>query len=110
VRKPLSKQFLKSNLRLFVRSFWATVLFGIIGLAVLVQLARAVFPVLNDYRAGLEHLVSRQVGAEVTFGQFDASWQGLTPRIAIQNLAVKFEGQHVFSAARLACRHSQVAI
>ncbi len=100
MRKPLSKQFLKSNLRLFVRSFWATVLFGIIGLAVLVQLARAVFPVLNDYRAGLEHLVSRQVGAEVTFGQFDASWQGLTPRIAIQNLAVKFEGQHVFSAAK----------
>lgn len=81
--------FLKRHLRFWVRSFWGAVLFVIITLAVVVQLGRALFPVLNDYRSEMEQQLSTQLGAQVEVGNISAKWTGLRPRVTFTAVAVR---------------------
>ncbi len=91
----------KANIRVFVRSFWASVLFLVIGLAVVVQLGRLSFPILSDYRSVLENFVSEQLGADVRFETLEADWRGLTPELLVKNLAVRYGEQTVFTAEQV---------
>ncbi len=91
----------KANIRVFVRSFWAAVLFLVIGLAVVVQLGRLSFPILSDYRSVLEDFVSEQLGADVRFETLEADWRGLTPELLVKNLAVQYDEQTVFTARQV---------
>ncbi len=88
VPKPFRKQ-----LRFFVRSFWGTVVLGVMVIAACVQLGRAVFPILDDYRASVGHFLSDQVGAEVEIGTIDARWRGLRPHITLLNVVLRDEEQ-----------------
>ena len=80
---------LRRHLRFWVRSFWGAVLFVIITLAVVVQLGRALFPVLNDYRSEMEQQLSAQLGAQVEVGNISAKWTGLRPRVTFTAVAVR---------------------
>ncbi len=82
-------RLLRRHLRFWVRSFWGAVLFVIITLAVVVQLGRALFPVLNDYRSEMEQQLSAQLGAQVEVGNISAKWTGLRPRVTFTAVAVR---------------------
>lgn len=94
-------RLLKHYLRFWVRSFWGVVLFAIITLAVVVQLGRALFPVLNDYREFAEEHLSAQLGVEVQVGGIQAEWKGLRPRLTLTDVAVHNSGAPVFSMDRI---------
>lgn len=79
---------LKNILRSAVRIFWGTLLFGIISLAVTVQLGRAVFPILDDYRALVEAQLSRQLQVNVSIGAIEAQWEGLRPQLHLLDVEV----------------------
>jgi uncharacterized protein (TIGR02099 family) len=87
---------LKRHLRFWVRSFWGVVLFAVISLAVLVQLGRALFPVLDDYRELAEQQLSEQLGVDIRVGAIQAQWKGLRPRLTLTDVAVYNAGETVF--------------
>lgn len=82
-------RLLRRHLRFWVRSFWGAVLFVVIALAVMVQLGRALFPVLNDYRGEMEQQLSAQLGVQVEVGNISAKWTGLRPRVTFTAVAVR---------------------
>jgi uncharacterized protein (TIGR02099 family) len=90
-------RLLKRQLRFWVRAFWGVVLFVVISLAVLVQLGRALFPVLDDYRELAEQQLSAQLGVEVRVRGIQAQWKGLRPRLTLTDVAVYNAGETVFS-------------
>lgn len=90
-------RLLKHQLRFWVRSFWGAVLFVVISLAVVVQLGRALFPVLDDYRELAERELSAQLGVEVRVGAIEAQWKGLRPRLTLRDVAVHNAGEAVFA-------------
>lgn len=83
------KRLLKRHLSFWARWFWGVALFLVITLAVVVQLGKALFPVLNDYRGELEAQLSSQLGVEVSIGVISADWTGLRPRVTLSEVAVR---------------------
>lgn len=98
---------LRNHLRFWVRSFWGAVLFVIISLAVVVQLGRALFPVLNDYRDEMEQQLSAQLGVQVEVGNITAKWTGLRPRVTLTGVAVSnLSGEPVFQVEQVSAEVS----
>jgi uncharacterized protein (TIGR02099 family) len=98
---------LRRHLRFWVRSFWGAVLFVIIALAVMVQLGRALFPVLNDYRGEMEQQLSAQLGVQVEVGNISAKWTGLRPRVTFTAVAVRNRNNEpVFQVERVSAEVS----
>lgn len=82
------KRLLQRHLRFWVRWFWGAALFLVITLAVVVQLGKALFPVLNDYRGDMEAQLSSQLGVNVSVADISADWTGLRPRVTFSGVAV----------------------
>src|SRR5690606_4984885 len=83
----------------WARTIWGTALFLIISLAVVVQLGRTVFPLLNDYQEEIEEQLSVRLGVQVEVGNITAEWTGLRPRITFADVSVRnLQGETVFSA------------
>lgn len=98
---------LRNHLRFWVRSFWGAVLFVIISLAVMVQLGRALFPVLDDYRDEMEQQLSAQLGVQVEIGNISAKWTGLRPRVTFTGVAVRnLNGESVFQVEQVSAEVS----
>lgn len=89
------KRLLRRHLSLWVRWCWGVVLFIVIALAVMVQLGKAIFPVLNDYRADMEKHLSERLGAQVSVTNISAKWTGLRPRITFAEVAVHNQKQEL---------------
>lgn len=100
---------IKSQVHLLLRSFWASLLTLIIAVAVVVQLGRAAFPILDDYQGAIAEFISDELGAEVTFSELTAAWQGLTPEIMLTNLQVRNQGAEIFSADEVELQWSLLA-
>lgn len=100
---------IKRQVHLLLRSFWASLLTLIIAVAVVVQLGRAAFPILDDYQGAIAEYISEELGAEVTFSELTAAWQGLTPEIMLTNLQVRNGGVEVFSADEVELQWSLLA-
>lgn len=81
-------QVLRQHIRFWVRTFWGTVLFTVIALAVAVQLGRAIFPIMNEYRPTVEEQLSRQLGVDIAIGAIKGEWHGLRPKVSLTDLAV----------------------
>jgi uncharacterized protein (TIGR02099 family) len=89
-------------LRTLTRQFWGFVVCTIIALAVVVQIGRLAFPLIDDYRYVIEDALSDQLGVEIEIGSLTAEWQGLRPKILLNQLEVKAQGsgQKIFSVER----------
>ena len=89
------KRLLRRHLSIWVRWCWGVVLFIVITLAVMVQLGKAIFPVLNDYRADMEKHLSERLGVSVSVANISANWTGLRPRVTFAEVAVHNQKQEL---------------
>jgi uncharacterized protein (TIGR02099 family) len=94
-RRPILKRWLRRHLRLWARWCWGAVLFTVITLAVIVQLGKAIFPVLNDYREEMETHLSARLGVGVSIGDIRGDWTGLRPRVTLAGVAVRNSKQEL---------------
>lgn len=94
-------KWLKQHARFWVRTFWGTVLIGVIALAVTVQMGRAVFPIMNEYRGSVERALSDRLGVDIAIGGIAGEWQGLRPKLALADLSVRNPetGEAVFTVS-----------
>ncbi len=67
---------------------WATTAALVIGLALLVSVARLLLPLLDHYRVELQQVASAQVGRQVEIGGISAGWQGLHPDLRFRDVRV----------------------
>ncbi|WP_370981378.1 YhdP family protein [Agaribacterium sp. ZY112] len=87
----------KRHLRLLTRRFWGFILGSIIAFAVLVQIGRQAFPLLNDYRHVIADSLGAQLGVDVELLGIAAQWKGLKPQIVLGQLQIKNnDGQEIF--------------
>ena len=77
------------HLRAISRRLWATVFTMIIAVAVLVQLGREAFPLLNEYKNDIADTLGEALGVEIAIGEVSASWKGLTPKLELIDLTVE---------------------
>ena len=88
----------KEHLRLLSRRFWGSVFSLVIAIAVVVQLGREAFPLLNDYRDKIANVASENWSVDVSIGSVSAFWSGLRPRIELSDVAVMDnQDRHVFT-------------
>lgn len=84
-------------IRLVTRRFWTLLLGSIIAFAVLVQIARQAFLLINDYRDVLEDSLSDQLGVELSIGSVNANWRGLRFELLLTDIDVFSKtGEDVF--------------
>ena len=94
-------KFKKRHLRIVSRRFWGTAFSILIAVAVLVQLGREAFPLLNDYRSELSATLSRAWQVDVQIGEISATWAGLKPKIVLDDVTVQDQnGSDVFTFSR----------
>lgn len=80
------------------RRFWGTVFTLVIALAVIVQLGRQAFPLLNDYREEITSYFGEMLSAKMEVAELDASWTGLRPKLSLSNVVLQTkENEQVFS-------------
>jgi uncharacterized protein (TIGR02099 family) len=72
-----------------IKPLWYLLAFVIIAFAVLIQTARLTTPYIDRFHESLETFASEQIGAQVSFGQLNASWYGLRPKVNITDLRVQ---------------------
>ena len=95
-------KLLKAHLRFWVRLFWTSVFVAIILVAVLVQIGRTLFPVVNDYRTAIESQLSRKLGVDISIGEIEAVWQGLRPNLSLNDVSLMSEmGEPVFEVGEI---------
>jgi len=78
----------QSHIRHVTRRFWTFLLGTIIAFAVLVQIGRQAFLLVEDYRDVLAESLSDQLGVEVHIGAVEASWQGLRLELKLDEIEV----------------------
>ena len=77
-------------------------LFAIIATAVFVQLGRAVFPVLDDYRDVVEQQISRQLRVVIDIRSIEAEWHGLRPQLRLMDVAAtSLVGEPIFQVEQV---------
>ncbi|MFT7562145.1 MAG: hypothetical protein ACI93R_004080, partial [Flavobacteriales bacterium] len=81
-------QLKRSSLRVISRRFWGTVFTLVIAIAVLLQIARQAFPLVNDYRHVVSSELGKQLGVVIEIGRIHAEWKGLRPSIHLEDLRV----------------------
>lgn len=61
----------------------------VIFAAVLIQLGREAFPLINDYRENISRYLGDQIGMKISVEKVSATWSGLKPKIDLQGVMVK---------------------
>lgn len=75
-------------MRRLVKRFWGTLFTLVIALAVIVQMGREAFPLLNDYRDDISRLLGERLGVSIHIGQLSATWAGLRPKVVFNDVAI----------------------
>ena len=75
-------------LRTLLRTFYLTLAFAVILLAVVVQLGRSFTYLVSDYNEQLAALLSEQTGTRVALGALEGHWDGLQPLLDVDDIAV----------------------
>ena len=70
---------------LLVRAFWL-LYFGFVVLVLVLRYS--VLPHIEDYRADIERLASRELGLAVSIGRIEASWEGINPDLSLLDVRV----------------------
>ncbi len=102
-------RFSRAALKQVSKRFWGTVFTLIIALAVLVQIGREAFPLLNDYRDDIAATIGRQLGINLHLGELSASWSGLRPSITLSQVeASSLDQQLIFTAENVVAELSLI--
>jgi len=88
-----------SVLRYTLKSIFLVSAIALIGLAVLVQSGRSLFPLLERYQEPLAGYLSDRLELDIQWGDLEAQWQGLTPSLRFTDLVVDDEEGHRLLAA-----------
>lgn len=76
--------------------------FMVISFAVMVQVGRSLFPILDDYRVAVESQLSIQLGVDLSIGEIEAKWQGLRPSVSLNEVSIlNGLGEPVFLVERI---------
>lgn len=70
---------------------WYCLAVFIILIAIIIQSARWMTPSINQIKGSIETFASRQLNSKVAIGQISARWQGLRPKISIQDLSIQYQ-------------------
>lgn len=70
--------------------FGGIVYFVFIGLALVLRYS--ILPNIEDYRGDIERMASQALSQSVTIGRIDASWRGINPDLALQDVRI-LDGQ-----------------
>jgi len=76
------------TIRRLARRVWGTLFTLIIAIAVLVQLGREAFPLLDDYRNDISEILGKRLGVDIQVGGLVADWSGLKPKIILTDVYV----------------------
>ncbi len=88
-------------LRVISRRFWGIFFSCIIAFAVVVQIGRQAFPLMNDYRHLIAEALGDQLGVEIEIESITAEWRGLRPEVVLSGLSVlSKERQVIFTVAK----------
>ena len=88
------------HLRVISRRFWGIFFGCIIAFAVIVQIFRQAFPLMNDYRDVIAEALGNKLGVVVQIEHIDAVWKGLRPEVNLDGLTVlSKEGELIFSVS-----------
>lgn len=79
----------KKHLHTISRVFWGVVFSAIITLAILIQLARQAFPLLNDYRDLISQKLGDTLGVVISIDEIDAKWSGTKPQLTLRGVIVR---------------------
>ncbi len=83
-------------MRFFIRRFaaysWLLAVTGLVLFAILVAVARLMLPMISDYRQVIQSEVSVALGKSVTIGRIEGEWDGILPRIRLDDVRVFVEG------------------
>lgn len=72
---------LRLGLKLIVISYF-------IFCAIFLSLRYGILPNVDAYKADIERIASRSIGRNLTISSIDASWQGINPRLMLNNVVV----------------------
>lgn len=101
--------FRKKHLYTLTRHFWGVVFTVIIALAIIVQLGRQAFPLINDYRDVIAQKLGERLGVVISVTSIDASWSGLKPRVTLNGLSVRsIEDEEIFTVGEATAELSLV--
>ncbi len=67
---------------------WYFLVAAVIGLAVLLSVARVLLPNMSEYKSNLEALASEQIGRVIEVGSLSAGWSGLSPVLALEQVSI----------------------
>ena len=94
-----------SVLAYLLKKFYILCAVVIIGLAVLIQGGRSLFPLLEHYDTELTGWLSRQLDLDIQVASLEADWQDLRPEIVLHDLVVNDgEGRRLLDANRVLLR------
>ena len=101
--------FRKKHLYTLTRHFWGVVFTVIIALAIIVQLGRQAFPLINDYRDVIAQKLGERLGVAISVESIDASWSGLKPKVTLNGLSVRsIEDEGIFTVGEATAELSLV--
>src|SRR3990172_2611762 len=79
---------------------WSFFAFVIIGIAIIVAVARVFFPYLQDYRTSFESFASRYMQQPVRIENVTAEWRWLSPSLTFHKVIILDDaGRHVLGIA-----------
>ncbi|MGD9660456.1 MAG: YhdP family protein [Porticoccaceae bacterium] len=70
------------------RSLWLLTALLVIVYAIVVITAREMLPVINSYQAQINDYLSEKTGLAVNIHRLNGLWQGLTPRVELENVVI----------------------
>lgn len=74
--------------RYLLKTFWILCAVLLIGLAVLVQSGRSLFPLLNNYPDTVSEYLSDTLELNIRFARLEAEWDGLKPSVRLHELVI----------------------
>lgn len=96
-------------MRRLTRRIWGILFTLIIAVAVMVQLGREAFPLLNDYREDISQIIGKRLGVKLTIGRLSAKWKGLRPQIDLHDVTVSSrDGERIFTIEQVVAELSLV--
>lgn len=91
----------KESVRRFTRRVWGVFFTLVIAFAVILQLGKEAFPLLNEYAEPLSQMLGDQLGVEIRIGEVQAVWKGLQPQLDLYDVLVESrEGEKIFEIVK----------
>jgi uncharacterized protein (TIGR02099 family) len=84
--------FFKKSLRFLIISL---LLLYFVAATAMLGVRYLVLPHINEWRPEIEKRLSKAIGADVTMGEIAASWSGLNPTLALENLRLRDRDSNV---------------